>query len=268
MASKSYSAKALVLKKTKLKETDLIVTLLSDEGQTIKAVAKGARKPTSPFSSRLEPGNVVDGLFAKGRGDLDIIQEARLAVSHEALHEDILLATAITPGLELLARSGQPDIAVDRVFSLTVKYLDLIEGVTPPTALALSVAHLLKACAFLGYRPSFDMCVSCGNPIDVYDSTRFRYLSVSEGGVVCSHCERELPGAVMVPALQVVWMHFLLKSPFEAVCKQSPDMAVSLSICTFLQSWIQVHGGVKLRSLDFLLKSHLFDDSKVSGDTE
>ena len=36
--------KAIVLKKTKLSETDLIVTLFTEEGVQVRAVAKGARK--------------------------------------------------------------------------------------------------------------------------------------------------------------------------------------------------------------------------------
>lgn len=54
MAADTYSLQALVLRKTKLGETDLIVTLLAQDGRQVRAVAKGARKPNSSFASRLE----------------------------------------------------------------------------------------------------------------------------------------------------------------------------------------------------------------------
>ena len=52
MAQPTYSVRGIVLRKTKLAETDLIVTLLADDGTQRRAVAKGARKPSSTFASR------------------------------------------------------------------------------------------------------------------------------------------------------------------------------------------------------------------------
>ena len=50
----TYDARAIVLRKTKLGESDLIVTLLAQDGSQARAVAKGARKPARPFAARLE----------------------------------------------------------------------------------------------------------------------------------------------------------------------------------------------------------------------
>ena len=54
MAARTYTARAIVLRKTKLGESDLVVTLLAEDGSQVRAVAKGARKPSSPFAARLE----------------------------------------------------------------------------------------------------------------------------------------------------------------------------------------------------------------------
>ncbi len=51
MAGQSFWVRGLVLRKTKLGESDLIVELLNDEGCLVRAVAKGARKPKSSFAS-------------------------------------------------------------------------------------------------------------------------------------------------------------------------------------------------------------------------
>ena len=53
--SRTYRTKAIVLDKTKLKETDLILTLVGESGRQIRAVAKGARKPGSRLAARCEP---------------------------------------------------------------------------------------------------------------------------------------------------------------------------------------------------------------------
>ena len=78
MAADTYSLQALVLRKTKLGETDLIVTLLAQDGRQVRAVAKGARKPNSSFASRLEIFSEVDLLLVCGKS-LDIVKEAKTA---------------------------------------------------------------------------------------------------------------------------------------------------------------------------------------------
>ena len=50
--SRTYRTKVLVLDKTKLKETDLILTLLDERGRQVRAVAKGARKPGGRLAAR------------------------------------------------------------------------------------------------------------------------------------------------------------------------------------------------------------------------
>ena len=65
MAADTYSLQALVLRKTKLGETDLIVTLLAQDGRQVRAVAKGARKPNSSFASRLEIFSEVEARYSR-----------------------------------------------------------------------------------------------------------------------------------------------------------------------------------------------------------
>ena len=67
MAGPTYSLHAIVLRKTKLGESDLILTLLAEDGRQVRAVAKGARKPNSAFSSRLEIFAEVEALMASGK---------------------------------------------------------------------------------------------------------------------------------------------------------------------------------------------------------
>ena len=71
----SYRAHALVLRKTKLGETDAIVTLLAEDGRELRAVAKGLRKPGSKLGGVLEPFTEVSLLLHTGRS-LDVVSEA------------------------------------------------------------------------------------------------------------------------------------------------------------------------------------------------
>ena len=93
MAADTYSLQALVLRKTKLGETDLIVTLLAQDGRQVRAVAKGARKPNSSFATRLEIFSEVDLLLVCGKS-LDIVKEAKLFNAHIGVREDMEHAAA------------------------------------------------------------------------------------------------------------------------------------------------------------------------------
>lgn len=66
MAQPTYSLRALVLRRTKLGESDLILTLLSEDGSQKRAVAKGARRPKSSFAARTEPFCVIDAPVRDG----------------------------------------------------------------------------------------------------------------------------------------------------------------------------------------------------------
>ena len=110
LAVAAYRTQALVLRKTKLGETDTIVTLLADDGRQIRAVAKGLRKPGGRFGARLEPYAVVDLLLHAGRS-LDVVTEAVTVSSHAALREDYDRAAAaavISDMLDKISVEGQP----------------------------------------------------------------------------------------------------------------------------------------------------------------
>ena len=114
MAQQTYTARVIVLRKTKLGETDLILSLLAQNGSQLLAVAKGARRPSSQFASRLELGAEADVLFARGRS-LDIVKEVRLCAGNGALRQSIERTAAATPMLELLDRITQADLENEAV---------------------------------------------------------------------------------------------------------------------------------------------------------
>ena len=71
-----YRDEAIVLRTHKLGEADRIITLLTRQHGRVRAVAKGVRKTTSRWGSRLEPFTHVDLQLAEGR-NLDIDHPGR-----------------------------------------------------------------------------------------------------------------------------------------------------------------------------------------------
>lgn len=162
---KTYPLRALVLRRTKLGESDVICTLLSEDGSQVRAVAKGARKPTSTFASRLEVYAICDLLLVHGKS-LDLIKEARLVEGNQHLRSDIAYMEAAAPMVELLDRATQVGLQDARLFAMTSKALGLLKDAAPDELSKFTCAHLLKTLAILGFRPSFDTCVVCGVPFE------------------------------------------------------------------------------------------------------
>ena len=195
MAQPTYSLRALVLRRTKLGESDLILTLLSEDGSQKRAVAKGARRPKSSFAARTEPFCVIDALCATGRS-LDILKEARLVAAHDALRCNLEASAAAAPVAELLARMSQRDLANPRLFQSAMRMLDAMDGADDSHRAALSAAELLKILAFSGLRPSLEVCVGCGEPVALVEGARIPF-SAAGGGVLCESC-RGLDESVLV----------------------------------------------------------------------
>ncbi len=254
MARPSYSARGLVLKRTKLGESDVIVSFLLTDGSQAQAVAKGARKPTSSFSSRLELFCVCDLLLVKGKS-LDIVKEARLVDGFPSLRGNLELTVAASPILELALRTTYPDQVNEHLFDMVQAALRTISDVGCHDANLVSVAALLKALALLGFRPSFTSCVSCGCPIDIsHDGGAVSVLPFTylDGGVVCPDCCGSLDTVPLRGSL-IEWANALLYSLFGNIATLNIDENDIRDLLRFLQMWINVQIQLKLKALDFLL---------------
>lgn len=256
MSQPTYDARAIVLRKTKLGESDLVLTMLAEDGSQMRAVAKGARKPSSSFAARLELYSVADILVARGRS-LDIVKEARLVESNERLRRDIEHAACAAPMAELLDRVTQMGLESPRLFALTRAALASLGAADPAQAPAVCAAHLLKTLAFAGLRPSLDVCVGCGRDVAAGPADALVPLSYQEGGVVCQACRPNVE-TVLVPASTVAWCQALLGSTFAEIEALAVDPAVSFAVLRFCQQWAHEHVGSNLKSLNFLFTCGLF----------
>ena len=258
MAQSTYNARVLVLRKTKLGESDLILSLLAQDGSQIRAVAKGARKPSSQFSSRLELYAVSDVLLAQGRS-LDIVKEARLIAGNAALRQSMELAACAAPIAELLDRITQPGLEVPKLFDLTYTALGALASSDPAHGPAMCAAWLLKAFAFLGIRPMLDRCCVCGRHLacDV-GGTVHRTIAFScvEGGVVCDECRVSDVAGLAPEALS--WSRALLGMRFIDIESVKVDQSCIFEVLRLCRTWALAHASVRLKSLNFLFACGLF----------
>ena len=237
--------RGLVLRKTKLGETDTILTILSDQGDQVRAVAKGLRRPGSRFGGRLEPFSVVDLLLATGKS-LDVVTEARTVTSHGSLlasFERSAAGSVIVDACDRLSCEGQEE---ERLFALATVTLDSIEGATETAVPSLVVAFLMKALAMHGYRPQLATCVTCG--ADLGDHCCF---AVAEGGALCATCGGDDPAALRVPRATLRWLEVLLGSTMAQIA-DAPLPPEALRACVdIVRMHLAFHAPGRWRALDY-----------------
>src|SRR5690349_11129122 len=204
-----YSDEAVVLRTRKLAEADRIITLLTRDHGIVRAVAKGVRRTTSRFGSRLEPFTHVDLQLAEGR-NLDVITQTVTRASYgEAISADYDRYTAASVMLEtaerLVAEEREPSVQ---------QYLLLIGGLRAMAAGEhragdVMDSFLLRSLAVAGYAPSFTDCARCGA------TGPHRAFHPSSGGVLCADCRA--PGSAQPSPGTVRLLGGLLSGDWETV---------------------------------------------------
>ncbi len=235
-----YRDEAIVLRTHKLGEADRIITLLTRHHGRVRAVAKGVRRTSSRFGSRLEPFTHVDLQLAEGR-NLDTITQAETKSAFSSdLGADYERYTAGTAMLEtadrLVSEEKQPSL---QQFLLLVGGLRAMAAGDHRPGQILD-SYLLRSLAVAGYAPSFDGCAHCGL------EGPHRWFNPSMGGMLCTTCR--LPGSASPSASAIEVMGALLTGDWPVVeaAEARPLREASGLVSAFLH-WHLERG---LRSLE------------------
>ncbi|GIU85393.1 MAG: DNA repair protein RecO [Acidimicrobiales bacterium] len=178
IASRAWTDTAVVLRAWKLAEKDRILSLLTRGRGKIRAVARGARRPGSRFSGRLEIGSHVQVHLHAGRElatvtqveTIDLLRHTRADARRFAV------ACAMLEVADLFAHEREADEGLYRVLVGALKELE-----KRPSPLLLA-GFALRVLTVEGLRPEVDACVRCGAEGPLTS------LSAELGGAVCERC--------------------------------------------------------------------------------
>lgn len=245
-ASRTYRSRCIVLDKTKLKETDLILTLLAEDGRQVRAVAKGARKPGSRLAGRSEVCSTVDLLLARGRA-LDIVSQAELLAAPLGAAPSLELLSAASAVAEVAALGCFEDARDPFVFPLTERALAVLGGAGEGAALdVLVAAYIFKLLSHIGYRPDLNACVACGDEA-------VTFFSAPAGGLLCGSCAQTVAGAEEIDANEARWLAALIGMRFDELAAAAIDRQTATILLALAHAWAATHLDARLRALEFLL---------------
>lgn len=245
-ARRTRRIKALVLDRTKLGEQDLILTCLTDTGEELRAVAKGARKPGGRLAARTELFSEVDMLVAEGRS-LFVVSEASLLSAHEKIRGDLSRVSAASTLCEIARLTCIEGYTDTFLFPILSRALTAVERASDEAHLDVIVAaYVFKVLAHGGWRPELHSCIACGDEAPTFFSPR-------AGGVLCASCAREVEGAEALSASQRVWLASLISLTFDQIEASAIDAETAFFLLSLAHMWAATHLDARLRAFEFLL---------------
>lgn len=234
-----YRDEGVILRTQKLGEADRIITLLTREHGRVRAVAKGVRKTSSRFGSRLEPATRVDIQLHSGRTFEIVTQVEILDPFGEILSGDYprwTVASAILESAErFTAEEHEPAL---QQYRLVIGALRTLADQSHDAALILD-AYLLRSLAVAGYAPALMECSKCAavGP--------HRWFSLAGGGSVCTACR---PAGAATPAPSTLeLLAALLSGDWESADEAEPKARREAN--GLVAAYLQWHLERGLRSL-------------------
>lgn len=240
----TYRDEAVILRTHKLGEADRIVIMLSRRNGKIRAVAKGVRRTSSKFGSRLEPFMVADVQLYQGRS-LDIVQQAESLGSYGseivAHYERYTAANAM---VETADRLSDSEATSDQYLLLVGGLRALSRG--EHAARSILDSYLLRVMALSGWAPSLDDCARCGTP---GPHTKF---VAQLGGMICGACAPA--GSARIAQNTLELLRSLMRGDWDAV--DAAAVAETSAASGLVGAYAQWHLERGIRSL-----AHVTDPS-------
>ena len=157
----SEKSLAIVIRVVEFSESSCVVTLFTRDFGKISALAKGARRPKSPFEAALDLLAVCRVVFLRKSSDaLDLLTEAKLERRFRSATRDLSRLYAgyyVAELLRDLTENGDPHPDLFQAADDTLARLDSDGDVA-----AEVLRFELTALRVLGHLPSLDDCVGCG----------------------------------------------------------------------------------------------------------
>lgn len=145
----------LILRTRPLTDTSLIVHWLTPKLGRLATVAKGARRPKSPFAGKLDLFFLAQFSFQRSRhSELHQLREVSLTETHAAIRRDLEILRQASYCAALVEQATETETPIPEIFFLMTAFLKHLSA-HPPQPQTVP-AFEIKLLAELGLQPNFD----------------------------------------------------------------------------------------------------------------
>jgi DNA repair protein RecO (recombination protein O) len=159
--ARTYNDSGIVLRRTDIRDSDRILTILTRSHGKISALARGLRKPTAKLAAHVDLFAQAEMSFVSGY-NLEILTGA--VRSPDSYFDDGIAALTYASLLtEVIDRTTEPSAPVPELYDLlTIALQDLAHS---PTRRAAALWHLYRLLTWMGHAPLLTQCVQCGRAL-------------------------------------------------------------------------------------------------------
>ena len=126
------SASGIILRTRPLTETSLIVHWLSPELGRLATVAKGARRPKSPFAGKLDLFYTAEFTFSRSRSsDLHNLREVKLTETHSSIRNDLVRLEQAAYATAFIEQATETETPLPEIYALLTRFLGWLCQQTP-----------------------------------------------------------------------------------------------------------------------------------------
>jgi DNA repair protein RecO (recombination protein O) len=178
---------ALILAVSDYSETSQIVTLFTEHNGKLRALAKGSKRPKSPFGGPLDRLQLVQTVFSvRSHGGLGLLTELAQRETFPGLRTNLRNFYAASYAAEL-AIAATPDLDPQpELFKILADTLRRLSS-TPDSDILL-FRFEVRLLGLLGLRPQLDQCVVCHRS---RAAGRGGFFSPAASGLLCRQCAQQ-----------------------------------------------------------------------------
>jgi DNA repair protein RecO (recombination protein O) len=171
------------LRSVDYRDSDRIVTLLTEDYGKISALARGARKSQRRFGGALQPYVLMTAHFRPGRGELAHLESVSVDQSFHGILRSLEAIGSAGAALAVIRERIPEHEPEPAVFDAAVRFLGSLDHGAPAEEALLTLQ--IRVLTMLGFSPTLDRCVGCGK---VPALGRAASFDASRGGIVCRAC--------------------------------------------------------------------------------
>lgn len=183
--TETIKTRALVVYAMPWSDTSKIIHLFTHEHGYLKVIAKGARRPKSPFRGVMEVLNEVEAVLSvkESRG-LQILTQADLLDTFHNIRDDLnrtAIAFSILELIRLLLNYREP---MTSMYEYTIRTLQTMNRPDAKEPLLYLLYFLLVLSRYLGFAWDFSHCARCQKTPQSFPLQ----VDLANGAIICRNC--------------------------------------------------------------------------------
>lgn len=253
MANQTIKVTGIVIKETKTKENDKIITVLTKELGVIGIYVKGAMRLKNKFHSATGLFTYSEFvLFESRSSELYQLNEATVKHIFHRLSTNVEYLALAMYMSELVCEVTVPDDMNNEILRLFLNMLHMLTTQKWSVSLC-KAAFEMRLLSDTGYRPNLVGCKRCGK----YETDMF-FFDNENGEIICGQCAKSYDKGYYIAEMPTIMaLRYLAYADLEKMFTFNITGAFRYQLCRICEKYLLEHTRYDYKTLDFYKSVHI-----------